>query len=388
MQPPDPLRPPPEDIPATSPLRYIDSDVNGFRLYRSYLTFPLADPESELSLEDRSDASTMAVAPSKKRSWWAGFGSSAAATARRTNSSIFAPFLNATTFRLMNWFYSGSSMKSLGELDSLVNNVLLADDFDREDLRSFSAARESQRLDDWEDVKDESPFAASDGWHESSVKIRVPAEGVKHVSEEQSPAFEIPGVYHRSITEIIRSTFQSTAAHSFHLIPFKLFAKPSVDPSTSNNLNAESNFDPTESTTAERVYSEMYNSDAMIDEYEQINAKYPLHQANETPTGTAVPVIENVIAAIMLWSDSTHLASFGNAALWPVYLFFGNQSKYVRSRPSEFAAHHLAYLPSVCNISLSDFVPEPDHIHSTFSCLISSKTGTQRYTAMLRPVMF
>lgn len=42
-----------------------------------------------------------------------------------------------------------------------------------------------------------------------------------------------------------------------------------------------------------------------------------------------------------------HLASFGNAALWPIYLFLGNQSKYIRAKPSAFAAHHLAYIPKL-----------------------------------------
>ncbi|KAG2336125.1 hypothetical protein BDR05DRAFT_978853 [Suillus weaverae] len=55
--------------------------------------------------------------------------------------------------------------------------------------------------------------------------------------------------------------------------------------------------------------------------------------------------LETVIAAIMLWSDSTHLASFGNASLWPIYLFIGNQSKYICGKPTSFAAHHLAYIP-------------------------------------------
>jgi len=50
---------------------------------------------------------------------------------------------------------------------------------------------------------------------------------------------------------------------------------------------------------------------------------------------------------MMIWSDSTHLTSFGTASLWPVYLYFGNQSKYTRAKPSEFAAHHLAYIPKV-----------------------------------------
>lgn len=49
----------------------------------------------------------------------------------------------------------------------------------------------------------------------------------------------------------------------------------------------------------------------------------------------------------MLWSDETHLTSFGSAGLWPIYLYLGNLSKYIRGMPTQFAAHHLAYIPSV-----------------------------------------
>jgi hypothetical protein len=66
------------------------------------------------------------------------------------------------------------------------------------------------------------------------------------------------------------------------------------------------------------------------------------------PPPSSGPHIETAIAAMMLWSDSTHLAEFGTASLWPIYLMFGNQSKYSRAKPSVFAAHHVAYIPLVC----------------------------------------
>ncbi|TEB23729.1 hypothetical protein FA13DRAFT_1797775 [Coprinellus micaceus] len=50
---------------------------------------------------------------------------------------------------------------------------------------------------------------------------------------------------------------------------------------------------------------------------------------------------------MMLWSDSTHLANFGTAKLWPVYMALGNLSKYVRSLPNSGALHHVAYIPSL-----------------------------------------
>ena len=57
--------------------------------------------------------------------------------------------------------------------------------------------------------------------------------------------------------------------------------------------------------------------------------------------------LERVIAGLMFWSDATHLAQFGHASAWPVYLFFGNQSKYVRGQPNSGACHPIAFIPTV-----------------------------------------
>jgi hypothetical protein len=56
---------------------------------------------------------------------------------------------------------------------------------------------------------------------------------------------------------------------------------------------------------------------------------------------------KHVIIPLMLWSDATHLANFGDASLWPVYAYFGNQSKYIWGKPTAEACHHIAYIPSV-----------------------------------------
>ena len=61
----------------------------------------------------------------------------------------------------------------------------------------------------------------------------------------------------------------------------------------------------------------------------------------------------------MLWSDSTHLANFGSASVWPLYLYFGNLSKYFRGKPGSGASNHITYIPSVstclCDSSLSQY---------------------------------
>lgn len=99
---------------------------------------------------------------SAHRSWWSGFGSGT------EKESTFAPLLNATVFQLMSWFYDGSNMKSLVELDSLVQGVLLADNFNEKCVESFSAAYELGRLDRY---MDNPGFHSGDGWKESMVKI-------------------------------------------------------------------------------------------------------------------------------------------------------------------------------------------------------------------------
>jgi hypothetical protein len=174
-------------------------------------------------------------------------------------------------------------------------------------------------LDDEEDTL--YPFSNENVWKVSTVSISLPAEGVKHASENDAPVLEVPGVHHRNLVEAITTAFQDETAKKFHYTPYHLYWKPTPE------------------SEPECVITELFNSDAFIGEYEELI---------KHPPPSSGPHIETSIAAMMVWSDSTHLAEFGTASLWPIYLFFGNQSKYSRARPSDFAAHHVAYIPSVC----------------------------------------
>jgi hypothetical protein len=158
------------------------------------------------------------------------------------------------------------------------------------------------------------------GWCQSSVKIHLPAEKVKNPSEVDAPEFEVGGIYHRSLVKVIKTAFQDISAKAYHFTPFQLFWKSSPD------------------EPPERVITELYNSDAFLEEHGNIQEQ-PREPGCE---------LETAIAAIMVWSDSMHLTNFGTASLWPIYTYFGNQSKYSQAKPTSFAAHHLAYIPSVC----------------------------------------
>ena len=295
-----------------------DTEPDEFGLFCSYISCPTYEPDEEISLDSVCDSEAFAVARVNSDNWWSVFGPRSS-TVESVNHNLFAPFLSTTVFRLMSWFYGDPNMKSVAQLDKLVNDVILADDFDKTDLKEFNGARELKRLNEYGEQKN---FSSKDGWKEASVKIRLPAERFCHTSESVAPEFEVNGVFYRPLTEVITSAFQEAAAETFHITPFRLFWRRSED------------------EPAERVISELYNSDAMIEEHQKV-------QAQPREPGCT---LETVVAAIMLWSDSTHLANFGTASLWPIYAYFGNQSKYTRGKPTSFAAHHIAYIPSVSDI--------------------------------------
>ena len=101
----------------------------------------------------------------------------------------YLPFLNMSIFRLMHLFYDSSLTKSLGTLNNLVHQVLLAPDFNTNDLVGFDAAKEAKRLDSFDPSMPEEGSSGSssgskqmnDGWIETSVPISLPSEGVSGI---------------------------------------------------------------------------------------------------------------------------------------------------------------------------------------------------------------
>lgn len=91
------------------------------------------------------------------------------------------------------------------------------------------------------------------------------------------------------------------------------------------------------SASMERVYSELYNSDAMIREHEALQCSKPEPSCK----------LERVVLALLFASDSTHPTNFGQAKVWPLYMAFSNISKYDRCKPSASLMEHITYFPSV-----------------------------------------
>ena len=157
--------------------------------------------------------------------------------------NYFSLFISVTHNHLLSWFYHGNTTKSAKHLDDLGQQVLLAEDFNHEELQNFHAAQELKKLDDH--MNQPSNLLAEDGWIEGSIKFHLPCTRVKVKTEEEAPEFLVDPVYYHHLTQVLIS-FQKPAAKLFHYIPFKLFWKLTAD------------FPP------KRILSEIYNSDAMI----------------------------------------------------------------------------------------------------------------------------
>ncbi|TBU49493.1 hypothetical protein BD309DRAFT_1076425 [Dichomitus squalens] len=314
------------DLPFDAPRPpYVDTVPNEFGIFHRYTSFPQRDPEEGLTTADFADSATHLRPPvnRRKRNPLRAFGASIAeglGHARDVAAKTYAPFLNWSAFGLMSWQYTGSVTKSAGELQRLVDDVLLDPRFDQDDLVGFSVNREKRRLDDY--AATAGAFAGGDGWREVEVELHVPKEHVQHESEKNTESFFVRGIWARSLTEVMKAALQDIVARKYHWFPHLLLRRCSPD------------------APLERVYSEVYNTDAMLEEHEKIQ-KMPRNLEDG-------PDVEYAVCALTAYSDSTHVAQFGTASLWPIHVLFANLSKYFRLKPTMFATHHLAYIPTIC----------------------------------------
>jgi Plavaka transposase len=231
----------------------------------------------------------------------------------------FTPFLNHSVSKLMNWFYQ-SSTKTLADLNSLVHDIILHPDFHSSDLKNFSATCKSQCLEKSSLPDSDLPYLKNDDWKEAIINVPLPLVRTQYYNEDDAYTLEVKFV-HRRLCEVIKSGIQDFASScNLYWRGFKQFWQPS------------------DSELEQRVYGEVYTSDVFL----EMESRLPNIEGC---------TIEKAIVPLLIYSDSTHLANFGTASLWPIYIWFGNISKYICLRASSFSTHHLAYLSLVSNSS-------------------------------------
>ncbi|KAG1807649.1 uncharacterized protein BJ212DRAFT_1224868, partial [Suillus subaureus] len=220
-------------------------------------------------------------------------------------------FPNMTIYCLMTWMNSSSHQKSETEVACLVKDVIQAEDFNPSDLDGFSVKRSLHSL----DGRGKVTATFLDNWLETDIILDIPTK----LKDDPSTSFSIPGFHYRPLIGVIHSVFTDIQASAFHLCPFKCLWKDPLD------------------NHQEHVFDELYTSDSWLDAQDDL-------QRQPREPGCS---LERVIAGLMFFSNATHLANFGTAKAWPLYLYFGNLTKYARSAPKSGACHLVGFFPSV-----------------------------------------
>ncbi|KAH6907870.1 hypothetical protein BKA70DRAFT_1104224 [Coprinopsis sp. MPI-PUGE-AT-0042] len=221
-------------------------------------------------------------------------------------------FRNASIDLFMQWYNTRESTvlsKAAGQ--SLVKDVILHPEFRKEHLQGFDLDKELRHVDNL--ANDPlNHFPVQDQWQKGSISIAVPSPARGTPSIKAAEHFTVEGVVYRKLTELIQSAFHEPAAEYFHVAPFKEFWQPSPD------------------HPPEQLYSEIYSSEAYL------KAEREIREIMKADGCT----LEPLVIVIMIWSDATCLAQFGDATLWPIYIYIGNLSKDIRSKPKSMSAHH------------------------------------------------
>ena len=250
------------------------------------------------------------------------------ATSSRIDNA-FHPYPNENAYLLGEWYWNQGKQKSNQSFKKLLD-VVANPNFRPEDVRhthwsKIDAALGCNNFDGVPKDNSQPEWMDHDvGWKRTPISISVP---FNHRATVSGPKEYIVGdLYHRSLVSVILEKLsQPHDIQHFHYEPFEVF------------------WQPTNATTEVRVHGEFYTSPAFLDAHREL-------QGSLGEPGCDLP---RVIVAMIFASDATQLTSFGDAKLWPCYLFFGNESKYRRCKPACHLCNHVTYFQDVSHLHLS-----------------------------------
>ena len=292
---------------------------NIFGLLRRYFgKLPSTDPDEHVTLADMSSPSATdtlsqpfsgQTQPQSK--WW--------------------PFPNKNSFLLGNWHWNGGLQKSQSEFKGLID-IVGDPSFNPDDICKANWSKIFSKLGDSDAHGDDTDGEWMDvdaGWKKTCVDISIPF----HRQMENPGTSKFIGVelHHRSLVEVIKERISDPhTAAQFHLEPYELLWKPTPQ---HNEI---------------KIHGEIYTSEAFREAHNGLQNTPPEPNCD----------MPRVVAALMFWSDATHLTQFGSSQLWPCYMFLGNESKYRRCNPSCNLCIHVAYFQKV-STSCGHFVFSP-----------------------------
>ncbi|TFK61425.1 hypothetical protein BDN72DRAFT_904115 [Pluteus cervinus] len=376
-EPPPPAEPEPLFVPPPPPPRrdlraLFKTFPNRFRTTRTYKGRPTGVPDRDTHFE-RFLSDTIHLARD-----WRKKANPKPHPPREVNA-IIHPYPNLSTLLFSSNWSTSSGKKTKRDRNVLMNDVLFHKDFRLEDVRGANLdALDKEAVEYYnKEVQDE---CHQRGWKKSTVYINIPT-GVKvtkaskkraaddrrrqkldaqdHPSsdEEDGPKdvdpssrarvhrFPVPGFCHRGLVSVIKEACSASDSKDFHWHPYEEHWSP-----------------PWDGAAMERIHGELYSSSAFLEADQELQTSLPEPDCH----------LPRCVAALMMYSDATQVAQFGQASVWPVYAYFGNQSKYERGRSSTRMAHNVAFLPSLPD-GVTDFIYGATDKHASASLLTHCK---------------
>ena len=240
---------------------------------------------------------------------------------RHQSKINYGPFETKTAFLLADWYWS-SKNKSFQDFQQLVS-IFSSPTFRLHEVTNVNWKYAFQLLGaNREDVSEgEAAWMSDDGWKTTPVSLDIPFH--RYTKDPGTRRHIVGDFRHRSLVSVIRERLSNQKSDQvFHYYPYQAtWSRTGDDPGI-------------------ELYGEMYSSRVFRQADEALQRQPSLE-------GSRDQGLERVVVALMFWSDSTQLTSFGGASLWPCYLFFGNDSKYDRGRPSECLGNQIAYFLKV-----------------------------------------
>lgn len=308
---------------ASGALKKFRSPWNIFGLSRLYTRAPpVHDPEQFVTLDDFVEPAKLIPPLDLTPSFESTI--SFESTEPEPGTKSFQPYPNKNSFLLGNWYWRDGVQKSQQSFNNLVD-IISNPDFNAADIREVNWKKINASLTEPGPIGHSSSLEQEAEWEdEESGWVKTPITiGVPFTQRAKNPGpknYTISGFYHRSLTSVIKEKLGNKAeCEHFHYEPFELYWHPK-----GGKLEG-------------RVYGELYSSPEFI----------KVHDELQESTREAECKLPKVVLALMFWSDTTHLTSFGKAQLWPLYMGFGNESKYRRCRPSLHLLNHVAYFEKV-----------------------------------------
>ena len=236
-------------------------------------------------------------------------------------SNPFHPYPNETSLLLGDWYWNEGHQKSQSSFRKLLD-IIGHPEYCPEDVQntnwmaidrklgSSSIGDETGTDCEWLDV--------NSGWKKSDIRICIPFHC--RTGNPGSKEYVVNDFHYRSLVEIIRENISNPTHHRlFHYEPYEL------------------HWHLPHKTRDVRVYGELYASESFLAAHRQLQDSLP-------ENGCTLP---RRIIGLMFWSDATHLTVFGMAKLWPLYVYMGNESKYMHCWPLSNLCSHAAYFRTV-----------------------------------------